>query len=435
MDSNLSSALQIINNEYLKNYPLESAQTLESLSPDISAKIISESSIHIVIPVWQKISLDIQEMIIQSLPEYFIKELLTASEPAHTVQLLNRFDYYLSNKFINLLDPDIAKEIIQMLMYPANSAGQLMDTRIPIFRESITVQEAENKLQFYKSKNLKKLFLIDDEGHLSGQVEIIDLLITKPDKILLEISNPISIFVDDFTPKEEIVEKLELFKVSIMPVVSIDHRLLGVIRAGTLVQSLQEETSADIQTMVGVSKDERALSNVRFAVTKRLPWLHINLLTAFLAASVVGIFESTIAKYTALAVLLPVVAGQSGNSGAQALAVTMRGLALREISLRHWPKVVFKEVRVGLFNSLAIALTTSIGVFIWSKSSGLSLIIGVSMIISMIAAGFSGAIIPITLKRIGLDPAQSSSIILTTVTDLTGFFSFLGIASLLSFLL
>jgi magnesium transporter len=190
--------------------------------------------------------------------------------------------------------------------------------------------------------------------------------------------------------------------------------------------------SASIQTMVGASKDERALSKASFAVRKRLPWLQINLLTAFLAAAVVGLFENTIAQFTALAVLLPVVAGQSGNAGAQALAVTMRGLALREITVRQWLPVTLKEVSVGLINGLAVALTCGIGVFVWSGSSGLVLVITLSMVLAMIAAGFAGAVVPIVLKRLGQDPAQSSSIILTTVTDVAGFFSFLGIATLLA---
>ena len=146
----------------------------------------------------------------------------------------------------------------------------------------------------------------------------------------------------------------------------------------------------------------------------------------------VGLFEGTIARFTALAVLLPVVAGQSGNTGAQALAVTMRGLALREIRPRQWFRLCAKEVRVAFFNGLAVALTTALGVFVWSRSLGLALVIGVSMVISMVAAGLSGASIPIVLMSLGQDPAQASSIILTTVTDIVGFVSFLGIATLLA---
>jgi magnesium transporter len=147
---------------------------------------------------------------------------------------------------------------------------------------------------------------------------------------------------------------------------------------------------------------------------------------------VVGIFEDTIARFTALAVLLPVVAGQSGNAGAQALAVTMRGLALREIGLRHWLRVTTKESVVGLLNGIGIAATTAIGVYVWSGNYGLSLVIAVSMVLSMVAAGIAGALVPIGLKRVGQDPATSSSIILTTVTDIAGFFSFLGIATALA---
>jgi cation transporter-like permease len=156
-------------------------------------------------------------------------------------------------------------------------------------------------------------------------------------------------------------------------------------------------------------------------------------LIEYLPSLIAGLpFESLMAKFTALAVLLPVVAGQSGNAGAQALAVTMRGLVLREISLRHWPGVVGKEALTGLVNGLAVAATTAIGVFVWSRSPGLVLIIVVAMVISMVAAGLAGALVPILLRRFGQDPATASSIILTTVTDVVGFLSFLGIATLLA---
>lgn len=195
---------------------------------------------------------------------------------------------------------------------------------------------------------------------------------------------------------------------------------------------LKETLVTEMQTMVGVSKDERALSSSWFAVKKRLPWLQINLLTAFLAAVVVGLFESTIAQYTALAILLPIAAGQSGNTGVQALAVTMRGLTLREITIRGWFRVIVKEAGAGLINGIVTAFTCGAGVFIWSQSAGLALIIGLAMISSMIIAAISGVLVPIILKRLGQDPALSSSIILTTVTDIAGFMSFLGIATLLS---
>ncbi|MFM1896666.1 MAG: hypothetical protein RLZZ385_1740, partial [Pseudomonadota bacterium] len=202
-----------------------------------------------------------------------------------------------------------------------------------------------------------------------------------------------------------------------------------------LFDALREDIVTDMQTMVGASKDERALSTSLFAVRKRLPWLQINLLTAFLAAAVVGLFEDTIARYTALAVLLPIAAGQSGNTGAQALAVTMRGLTLREITLRDWFRVLRKESAAGFINGLGIAVVCAGGVYLWSQSPGLALIMAIAMVSSMTIAGVSGALVPIVLKRFGQDPAQSSSIVLTTITDITGFMAFLGTATLLSAML
>jgi magnesium transporter len=241
--------------------------------------------------------------------------------------------------------------------------------------------------------------------------------------------------VQELDPREEVVSLLQRHALTELPVINVEGKFVGVIRQAALVSAIEQETSVDLQTMVGASREERALSGPAFAVKKRLPWLQINLLTAFLAAAVVGLFEGTIARFTALAVLLPVVAGQSGNAGAQALAVTMRGLVLREIGVRHWPRIVWKETRVGLVNGLATAATTAVGVYVWSRSTGLVLVISSAMVIAMVIAGAAGALVPIVLRRLGQDPAQSSSIVLTTVTDVAGFFSFLGIATLLSGLL
>jgi magnesium transporter len=311
----------------------------------------------------------------------------------------------------------------------------LMDPRVPSFRGDLTAQEALARLRLTKWRGLRELYLVDDDGRLDGRVDIQDLALADPEQTLVRIARKIVDAVQDTAPREDVVEKMQQDAVTDLPVIDFDGHLVGVIRQAKLASALQQETTLDIQTMVGASRDERALSPVFFSVAKRLPWLQINLLTAFLAASVVGLFENTIAKYTALAVLMPVVAGQSGNAGAQALAVTMRGLVLREISLRHWPKVLYKELNVGLFNGLAVAATTALGVYVWSQSLGLVVVIASSMVISMIMAGFAGALVPIMLQRFGFDIAQSSSIILTTVTDVVGFSSFLGIATMLSFML
>ncbi|OGA19485.1 MAG: magnesium transporter [Betaproteobacteria bacterium RIFCSPLOWO2_02_FULL_63_19] len=435
MTGDAQAAVAALNLRFLLDYPREAARRMESMPAREVSALLADQPVHALVPVWHSLATDVEQAVFTELPEQRAVELLAELEPSRSAALLNRLEDEAREHYKRLLSPQVASEIRTLMQYSPASAGQLMDPRVLAFRGDLTAQEALARLRQTKRRGLRELYLVDDDGRLDGRVYIQDLALADSDEPLSRIARKISVAVQDTAPREEVVEKMQQDAVTDLPVIDFDGRLVGVIRQAKLASAVQQETTLDIQTMVGASRDERALSTATFAVVKRLPWLQINLLTAFLAASVVGLFESTIAKYTALAVLLPVVAGQSGNAGAQALAVTMRGLVLREISLRHWPKVVFKEVNVGLMNGLAVAATTALGVYVWSQSFGLVLVIAAAMVISMVAAGFAGALVPITLQRFGQDPAQSSSIILTTVTDVVGFFSFLGIATLFSSLL
>ena len=307
-----------------------------------------------------------------------------------------------------------------------------MDTKFFALHGGMSVGQTLAKLRSRKGGRISFIKVVDEQNRLCRLVDLRDLALASEDATLEKISVPVPQVVLPTDPRDVVVEKFEETDVQELAVVDLDGRVVGIIRHAQLVDALRDTVSVDMQTMVGASKDERALSSSWFAIRKRMPWLQINLLTAFLAASVVGLFEETIAKFTALAILLPVVAGQSGNAGAQALAVTMRGLALREIRVRQWLRVMRKEINTGFWNGIAIAVTCSIGVYLWSGSFGLVIVLAASMVISMVMAGIAGALVPITLSRLGQDPAVASSIILTTVTDIAGFFSFLGIATLLS---
>lgn len=417
---------------YLSGYPREAAHRLEALPLEEAAGAIAQQPVHVTLPVWEALASDIREALVGKLPDEVLRPLLAEMDPPLAAELLGRLDAETRGRCQKLLGEKAVQALLALTEYAENSAGRLMDPRIAAFRPDMTVAQAVERMRgFRRARGLRELFLTDDDGALTGRVEIQDVAIASPGQRLHQLARPITSAVLDTATKEEVVEKIETHRLPAIPVVNVSGRFIGVIHQAALVAAVQEEASLDIQTMVGASKDERALSKISFAVTRRLPWLQINLATAFLAAAVVGLFEDVIAKFTALAVLLPVVAGQSGNAGAQALAVTMRGLALREISVRQLPRMLFKEVNVGFLNGVAVAATTAIGVYVWSGSAGLVLVICVAMVVSMVAAGFSGAFIPIALTRLGQDPAQSSSIVLTTVTDVVGFFSFLGVATAL----
>lgn len=333
------------------------------------------------------------------------------------------------------LPPAISEDLTRLMQFAPDSAGRMMDRPFETVRIETSVDDLCDLLRNSTLRRARSVYVVDDQNRLAGRVDMQALALADASQALSQIMVPIEGSVLATAGREEIVEQLDRLRVDSIPVVDVEGRLLGVVRYQSLFEALESVASADVQKMVGASADERAMSKASFAVKRRLPWLHINLLTAFLAASVVGLFEGLISQFTALAVLLPVVAGQSGNAGSQALAVTMRGLALREIGTRHWKSVLSKEVKVGVIDGIALAFTCGLGVFWWSQSFGLALVIGVAMILSMIAAGISGALVPIVLTRIGQDPATAASIILTTVTDVAGFFAFLGTAALLSFML
>ena len=392
---------------------------------------LQEQPAEVLGPVWSKLVPLVAATLTRQLPEPLARQLLTDIPPGDAVRILFQLPQSHRERLLALLGPGTRNELSQLMSYPQDSAGRLMDTRIPSYHGDMTVTEALDSLRQAKMKTARSLYLVDSEGRISARVLLQDLALAEPESRLEELAKPVRATVQAIATREEVLDTFAKYILLDLPVVDLNGVLLGVIINNSLVQAVQEESSADIQTMVGVSREERALSSPLFAVKKRMPWLQINLLTAFLAAAVVGLFEHTIAQVTALAILLPVVAGQSGNAGAQALAVTMRGLALREITIRHWFTVMFKEVRVGFLNGLAIATTCGAGVYIWSQSWGLVAVICLSMVLAMVTAGFAGAVVPIVLVRMGQDPAQSSSIILTTVTDVAGFFSFLGIATLM----
>jgi len=417
---------------YFLNHPADAARLLEEARPDVVLPIAEAMEPAILAPVWERaMALTAADLLNRMQPDSGAR-LLEAMRPNGALKVLAAMDSDRRDAWLERLTPAIADDLRHLMTYPPDSAGSLMNTRVSGFRQDLTIAQTVEKLRERPATTAHSLFLVDDDGVLVSRVSIQDLLLAEPTTRLSTISKPLMAAVNPLASRDEVAGTFDSFKLYDLPVIDLDGRLVGIVHNDALVDALQDETAVDIQTMVGASKDERALSPFSFAVRKRLPWLEINLLTAFMAAAVVGLFEDTIATYTALAVLLPVVAGQSGNSGSQALAVTIRGLALREITARQWLQVTKKELLTGLTNGIAIAITCGIGVYFWSGSVGLVLVIMSSMVLAMVAAGFAGALVPITLTRLGQDPAQSSSIILTTVTDIAGFFSFLGIATMLS---
>lgn len=410
-------------------HPGEAAAQLERMRTRDVAAFLERGDPGIAGDILRHLPADRAALVLAQLTRPAASRILGRVEPAFAASLVARLNDDARDARLAELEPALAREITAMLSYPSDVAGGIMDPRVASFRAETSGRDALSNVRARRNRAITDVFVVDDEGHLTGSVSIQDLALAAPGTRLEDLVQPTP-RVQALAPREELVELAGDRRLTSLPVVDVAGRLVGVIRHADLLAATQRDATLDLQTMVGVSEDEMALSSWWFSVRKRLPWLQINLVTAFIAASVVGMFTDTIARFTALAVLLPVVAGQSGNTGAQALAVTMRGLALREIRPRHWFRIARKELLVGLVNGIAVALVTSLGVLVWSRSIGIAGVIGVSMVCSMVIAGLAGASVPMALQLLRQDPAASSSIVLTTITDVTGFLTFLGFATL-----
>ena len=377
--------------------------------------------------------------------------LLAQLDVERTRQLLSEMSLRNASAVVHQLDDEkreevfggmadnVAKPLRELSRYDAETAGGIMEPRVASLPIDLTVQQAISTIRKTPRNVLHYLYVTDRSGKLAGVLSMRDLLLGGPRDPIESFVRRNVISVSDTMDREDVVNLMTERGFLAMPVVDFEGRLVGVIKHDEALHAGQLEAFEDLQKITGAGADERALSPVSTVVRSRLPWLLINLVTAFLAAAVVGLFEETIAQVAALAVLMPVVAGQGGNTGAQSLAVVIRGLALREIITGSERRVVTKEVIAGIINGIAVAVVTGAAVYIWqmflvhagtTKSLGLSLVIFLAMIINMAAAAFAGAIIPLVLRAFGRDPAQSSSIFLTTVTDIVGFASFLGFAVL-----
>jgi magnesium transporter len=261
-------------------------------------------------------------------------------------------------------------------------------------------------------------------------VSLRDLVFRRAERRIGEIMNRDVKCVRATDDQEEVAREFEHYHYLGLPVLDAEGRLVGVVKASDALAIARREATEDMQLMVGLSGEERALTPWHKAIGRRLPWLYVNLLTAFAAAAVISFFESTIAKWTALAVFLPIIAGQGGNAGMQTLTIIIRDLALGEISPGDGRKALAKELTLGLINGLAVGLVVGLAGWLWKGSLALGLVALVAMVLNQLSAAAAGVVIPFGLKSLRIDPALASSIFVTTVTDVAGFFFFLGLAVL-----
>jgi magnesium transporter len=431
----MSSTVADLVATFMVRHPADAASVLDQVEPSDTGRLLTHLDGPGASGILERMSPDAAARVLDELDDGLARRALAATDFVRLASILVQLGAERRARLLALLSVEQHRHVADALDYPAGSAGQLMDPKVMTFREDQTVTEVIERLRRTAVRGLSDLFLVDADGLLTGVVSLQDLVAAEETRTMQSLPQRVPLFVNPMASRDEVVALLRRHNLATLAVVDLDRRVLGVLRHDALLQAAEQAATDDLQQMVGADKDERALSTPLFTVKSRLPWLMINLGTGFLAATVVGLFDATIAKFTALAVLMPVVAGQAGNTGAQSLAVVSRGLALREIRLGHAMRVFRKETLAAAINGTAVAAVTALGTLLWSRNAVLALVIGTSMVGSMVIAATAGAAVPIVLTALKRDPATASSIVLTTITDITGFSSFLGLATLLSELL
>ena len=319
----------------------------------------------------------------------------------------------------------------ELLEYAEQTAGRIMNPNVFALNEDLTAGESITALQGARDVEMVfYLYVVDSRRHLVGVVSLRRLLLVAPETPLKRImtTDLISARVD--TDQEEVARQVASYNILAIPVVDEENKLVGVITVDDVIDVIKDEATEDVYRLAGVSIDDTVLTPPRESLRRRLPWLLVNLVTAFLAASVVALFQGTISQVVALAVFMPVVAGMGGNAATQTLTVIVRGIALGELTWSNSRKALIKEGLVGLGNGTALGLVAAAGAFALRGDPILGLILALAMIINMFVAAIAGTLIPLSLRALKIDPALASSVFITTLTDVFGFFSFLGLGTL-----
>ncbi|WP_207425226.1 magnesium transporter [Pedobacter sp. SYSU D00535] len=401
--------------------PQESREHIIHILPaDIASEVISEMDYEIH-----------PEKIIENLDPEKRSEILDKLDYDDATDIISQLPEEQQNEILRNIDEEDANQIRNLLTYPEDTAGGLMNTQVLKVNSNLTKKEALDEI-ISLSEEMEEFYtinVVDSQNRLVGIVSLKDIIKSKYTVHIRELVNADFVFVKADTDQEEVARLLSQYNLTSIPVVDDEMHLLGRITFDDVIDVLQEENTEDILKISGVSEDEELSGNWKEAVRSRLPWLILNLGTAFLAASVIRYFEPTIARLVVLSGYMTMIAGMGGNAATQALAVTVRRISLSDLTDKQSYMAVVKEFTVGLINGAATGFIVFVFALLYDSNPLLGLVIFLAMTGNLIIAGITGASIPILLKRVGIDPAIASSIIITTFTDVFGFLLLLGFAT------
>jgi len=428
----------------LENDELDKAiGIIEALRPADQADLVEELEAPDQLTLLMRLSPPDSADVLEEMEDVDAASLAELLSPAQLADILDEMEADEAADVLGDLPAEIATEalremdepedVIDLMRYPDDTAGGLMTRAVITLYPDWTVDAALEKLRQIglRSDSTYYLFVVDEEDHLLGVIGLRDLVTASVETHIAELMTTDIISVLVTTDQEECARILSRYGYLALPVVDEIGRFVGVITADDLIEVTEDEATEDMYRMVGITGEERAFGPVRLSVVKRLPWLAVNMLTLFIAITVVDAFEFVIAGMVALAVFLPLVSGEGGNAGSQTATVIVRGLALGEVVLGDGRRALFKELRVSLINGIMIGLGTAVVVYFWKQDWRIAAAICLAMILNFLMAAATGVLIPLGLKKFNIDPALASAAFVTGFTDTFGFLFFLGIVTLL----
>ena len=426
-----SADIQFINQTLKDLHPSDVANLIENLSYDTRAKLIEIEEFDIDPEIFIEINESIQSEVLQLLSDDSIANILKRLESDNSIAILENLDSKKKTAVLDKLPPKDRFLLEEGLSYPEDSAARIMQREFTAVPSDWSVGQTIDYLRESKDlpQDFLEIFVVDNDFKPIGIVPSSRVLRTPRDSKMKSIMREMPVLISVNMDKEEVGHAFENYNLISAGVVNKNNKLVGMITADDVVTVVQEEAEEDALRLAGVG-DEEITDSVFVKTKRRFNWLLLNLFTALLATWVISKFGASIEQMVALAFLMPIVASMGGNAGMQTLAVTIRAIATKELSSSNFNKVVTKEFFIGILNGIIFAIITGIIVQLWFREINLSILIAISMILNMIVAGLFGILVPVSLKKLNIDPALASSVFVTTITDVIGFLSFLGIGTL-----
>ena len=421
---------EFITNSFKEIHPADAADIIEHLNQNDRESLIKLNNFKVDPEVFVELNESIQSEIITYLSSESIVTILKNLESDDAIKILENVKEKDKNIILSSLPPKDRFALLESLSYPEDSAARIMQREFTAIPSNWSVGQTIDYLRENKElpEEFLEIFIVDEEFKPIGTIPSSKVLRTPRDTKMLTLMSESQLLIPVDMDKEEVGNLFENYNLSSAAVVDKSDKLVGMITYDDVLTVLKEEAEEDVLRLAGVG-DEEITDGVITKTKRRFNWLLLNLFTAFLATYCISLFGATIEQMVVLAFLMPIVASMGGNAGMQTLAVTVRSLATKDLTKNNFSKNVLKEFNIGILNGIIFAIISSIIVQIWFSDQILSLIISISMILTMIIAGLFGILIPVTLKKFNVDPAISSSVFVTTITDVIGFVSFLGVGA------